>query len=137
MLYQLDRWDNQKLSPNLWHHEFRCKCNNHDCDFTLVHSSVLEAFEELRRKTGGQPLVVTSGYRCQVHNKDVGGVPKSRHKRGFAIDIACPPHIDQEEFYRMSSESGFTYCLLYPEENFVHCQISPKKKFDSYLISEA
>lgn len=137
MFILLDKWEEQRLSENLGHHEVRCKCKDPECNHTFLHTTVIEAFECLRRKSGNQPLLITSAYRCQSHNAHVGGVPKSLHKRGLAVDVMVPPHINQEEFYKMASESGFTFCLLYPEENFVHCQISLKKKFEHYLSSEA
>ncbi len=28
-----------------------------------------------------------SGYRCEVHNKNVGGAKRSKHKLGIAADI--------------------------------------------------
>ena len=136
MFHQLDKWDERRLSGNLGHHEIRCKCKYPECNHTMIHSTLIEAFETLRQKAGNSPLTITSAYRCQMHNMDVGGVPKSMHKRGLALDIRVPPHIDDEEFYKMCSESGFTFCLQYPEEGFVHCQITLKKKFEHYLSHE-
>lgn len=136
MFHQLDKWDERQLSEHLSHHEVRCRCKYPQCNHTLIHSTIIEAFETLRQKSGNHSLSITSGYRCQMHNDDVGGTPKSMHKRGLALDIVIPPHIDQEEFYKMASESGFTFCLLYADQNFVHCQITLKKKFEHYLSSE-
>jgi len=36
---------------------------------------------------GNVPVTVTSGCRCEAHNKDVGGVPGSKHVLGEAVDI--------------------------------------------------
>ena len=33
------------------------------------------------------PIVITSGYRCKIHNAHVGGKPRSYHLRGWAADI--------------------------------------------------
>lgn len=35
----------------------------------------------------GQPIAIRSGYRCRVHNAAVGGVPRSQHLDGRAVDI--------------------------------------------------
>ena len=35
------------------------------------------------------PFVITSGYRTEDHNRKVGGVSDSSHKKGLAADIAC------------------------------------------------
>lgn len=39
------------------------------------------------REEYGKPIYVTSGYRCAVINKAVGGVTGSQHLRGEAADI--------------------------------------------------
>ena len=41
------------------------------------------------REIVGAPIHVTSGYRCPVHNKNVGGAPQSYHMRGQAADVYC------------------------------------------------
>lgn len=122
MIYQLEKGAKHKLSPFLSQHEVDCKCKYSDCNFTLIHQSVIDGFEALRLSCGDVPLFITSGYRCQRHNADVGGVPNSHHMRGLATDIICPDHIDQYDFFELCSHAGFTYSLLYPDENFVHCQ---------------
>ena len=33
------------------------------------------------------PFIVSSAYRCEDHNKDVGGYPGSYHLKGRAVDI--------------------------------------------------
>ena len=35
----------------------------------------------------GKPLIVTSGYRSQVHNKNIGGSTNSAHCTGEAVDF--------------------------------------------------
>ena len=40
------------------------------------------------REAYGKPIYVNSGYRCEKHNKAVGGVPKSQHMLGQAADIS-------------------------------------------------
>lgn len=40
----------------------------------------------------GAPIFVTSAYRNKEHNKEVGGVPNSRHLWGEAVDIRMPPN---------------------------------------------
>jgi uncharacterized protein YcbK (DUF882 family) len=36
------------------------------------------------------PLVISSGFRCEAHNKAVGGEADSAHTRGLAADIVIP-----------------------------------------------
>lgn len=35
----------------------------------------------------GQPIYISSGFRCKIHNAKEGGVPKSMHLVGSAVDI--------------------------------------------------
>lgn len=35
------------------------------------------------------PLTINSGYRCETHNRAVGGKPNSEHTKGKAADITC------------------------------------------------
>ena len=39
------------------------------------------------REAYGKPINVNSGFRCEKHNKEVGGVPNSQHVKGEAADI--------------------------------------------------
>jgi uncharacterized protein YcbK (DUF882 family) len=54
---------------------------------------LLDVLERIRAQLGGHPLVVVSGFRCEVHNTRVGGAPRSRHLHGDAADLrfgVCP-----------------------------------------------
>ena len=48
---------------------------------------------EPARKIIGEPIHVTSGYRCLALNRAVGGVAQSYHIRGLAADL----HIDSAD----------------------------------------
>jgi hypothetical protein len=45
--------------------------------------------EEVRALLG-QPIVITSGYRCQALNTQIGGALNSAHMTGQAADFLCP-----------------------------------------------
>ncbi|MBE9589991.1 DUF882 domain-containing protein [Moraxella sp. K127] len=38
----------------------------------------------------GQPIIITSGYRCPTLNRKIGGAKSSAHMFGRAIDFSCP-----------------------------------------------
>ena len=69
--------------------EFRCRCCGglppDACE--NIRALVEEVLDPVREVFGG-PIVVNSGYRCERHNRDVGGVRNSQHLRGEAADIA-------------------------------------------------
>ena len=64
--------------------EFKCPC----CGEVHMNEMFLDRLDAAR-KLAGVPFVITSGYRCPKHNKEVGGVPDSAHVKGFAADIKC------------------------------------------------
>ena len=68
--------------------EFACKCGGKYCDGFPVDISrrVVEVLDTIREYTG-KPVVVSSGLRCQNHNKYVGGVARSYHIDGRAADF--------------------------------------------------
>lgn len=67
---------------NRW--EFKCKCG--ECDKDTVDYRLVVILERLRAHTK-EPITVTSGNRCVLHNEKVGGSPNSQHLFGKAADI--------------------------------------------------
>jgi hypothetical protein len=66
-----------------------------------VRARLLKTAQEFQaiREAWGQPLGVTSFYRPEPINRQVGGVPNSRHVTGQAMDI-YPVNRGLEEFYQ-------------------------------------
>ena len=63
--------------------EFACPC----CGRADMDEDFLEMLDEAR-SIAGLPFIITSGYRCARHNREVGGRPNSAHLRGLAADIS-------------------------------------------------
>lgn len=42
---------------------------------------------------GGSPLIISSGYRCPMLNRAVGGSTSSQHMTGEAVDIRLPTKV--------------------------------------------
>ena len=78
--------ENFLLCLGLKYNEFKCKCNNKRCRYTVISNKFLEKYSHFREDLD-LPVLVTSGFRCQVHNEKVGGVENSFHTMGFAIDV--------------------------------------------------
>ena len=76
---------NRKLSEHFGSSEFDCHGNG-CCTSTVINEKLVE-YLELLRKHFGKPITITSGYRCIVHNRNVGGATGSRHGKGDAADI--------------------------------------------------
>lgn len=79
--------DNTQLTPHFNAHEFKCKCGKvHD---TLISEELVSKLEELYAKLNCSKIIVTSGYRCSMHDRAVGGNGSGQHTKGTAADICC------------------------------------------------
>jgi len=67
--------------------EFACKCGTH-CDGwpARMDIRVVKIADRARAHFGAAGEVV-SGLRCEIHNRNAGGVSNSRHLTGKAIDL--------------------------------------------------
>lgn len=68
------------------------------------------------RHIAGVPFVVNSGYRTEQHNADVGGVPNSPHRGGWAADISAPDGEGRRRWVIRAAlaQAGFTRIGEYP-----------------------
>ena len=55
------------------------------------------------REKLGKPILISSGFRCPVLNKAVGGVANSQHQKGLAADLVCA---DMESLEKVLRETG-------------------------------
>lgn len=115
----ISKYSNCMLHPNLHHDEIKCRCKREECHYTLVSPALLQCWSELRSEMNS-PINVTSGFRCQVHNKEVGGMDMSRHTMGMAVDLTHP---DIEKLHN-KAKYIFDVVIYYKEERFVHCHIN-------------
>jgi len=72
----------KQLSEHFKSGEFACPC----CGGIEVDPELIVALEKIRAHFGNK-VIVTSGYRCKKHNREVGGAADSFHCRGMAADI--------------------------------------------------
>lgn len=70
------------LTRNFSRAEFACPC----CDRADMDLGFVAKLQELRFFID-QPIRVTSGFRCPMHNEVVGGAENSKHLAGIAADI--------------------------------------------------
>lgn len=79
--------DSTQLSAHFNVREFRCKCGStHDI---LISSELINKLEQLHAAFHCSKIIVTSGYRCPTHDKNVGGNGSGQHTKGTAADICC------------------------------------------------
>lgn len=69
---------------------------------------------ETMRELCGKPLVLSCGYRCPEHNRDVGGVSNSQHIYGRAADVQVPDGMTVYELYDIAEQAGADGIGIYP-----------------------
>lgn len=70
------------ITPNFARSEFACPCG---CTLSAPHPVLVVGLQRLRDIIR-HPIVITSGSRCPVHNKAVGGSPHSLHMQHRDFD---------------------------------------------------
>lgn len=107
--------------------EFRCKGEECGCGHSLpengMDATLLILLEEVRSRLGSA-ITISSGYRCPIHNANVGGVIDSQHVQGCAADcIQSVLSIDdfatlvEDTMADLGIEGGIG---RYYDEGFVH-----------------
>lgn len=76
-----------KYFKNFSKGEFKCKCKGKGCNGypSKIHMRTVMLAQYIRNRINA-PFGLTSGLRCKLHNKNVGGVEKSKHLEGRALD---------------------------------------------------
>ena len=77
-----------------------------DCGGSFISPKVLDGLNKIRETTQRR-FRVTSGYRSRDKNKKVGGVSKSMHIKGLALDMTVPKPY-RSVFYAAAVKAGFT-----------------------------
>ena len=85
------------------------------------------------------PFVINSAYRCEKHNKEVGGVKNSAHCGGYAVDIKI--HNSTELFKILSSifslaKQNNPRILYYPKKSFIHLDFDHSKPNPLFKVME-
>ena len=101
--------------------ELACKC----CGKVHISPELRTRLESLR-SMAGKPVIITSCYRCQKHNDDVGGVRDSQHICGRAADIKVKG-LSPQEVARLARRSGFTFIKTY--STWTHVDIREQRHY--------
>ncbi len=79
----------------------------------------------------GKPIIISSGYRCERHNRSVGGATASKHKAGMAADIMIAG-VSPSEVAKYAESIGAKGIGLYETAKdgyFVHIDTRVTKSF--------
>lgn len=89
--YHIPRGVDVRLSKNLMAHEVVCQGKG-CCTESIISKRMVETYQDIRDEYGDAIEIATaggSGYRCDTHNREVGGAAGSLHKLGCAFDMHC------------------------------------------------
>jgi len=93
--------------------EFACKC----CGKVRLDPLFVAQLEKARG-LAGVPFIITSGYRCPKHNKEVGSTSQN-HTSGKAADIKATDGPTRGKILKGLYRAGFDRIGIGP--NFIHC----------------
>ena len=103
--------------------EFACK----HCGKNEMKQSFLFKLKEARR-IADTSFVLSSAYRCDIHNANVGGVKGSSHTKGYAVDIRVTD--DRKRFKVIAALMEVGFNRIGVSGNFIHVDNDPSKSED-------
>ena len=93
--------------------EMECHC----CHFQAMDPDFMQKLNAARAMAD-IPFYITSGFRCDQHNKDVGST-STNHTTGRAVDIRCTSSPNRKIIIAALLEAGMSG--LGVGKDFIHC----------------
>ena len=97
------------------------------CAYHLLHVLVDQLLDPIR-EAWGEPIVVSSGYRCPELNALVGGAQHSHHLLGCAADLIAGNRDDHRRLFKlivqMQQSGQIRFTQLIAEDNYRWIHIS-------------
>lgn len=121
-MQMLNEINNIIIAPYFHLFEFACPY----CRRVMLHPKLLTKLGELRGRVA-RPVTITSGYRCFIHNQEVGGVDNSYHCIGLAADIKVRD-INLIELLEICEKIDFAGIGFYEKRQFIHLDVRPTKR---------
>lgn len=114
------------VSRSFKRREFACKDG---CGLGLgdgeINSELIEVIQDVRDHFG-EPIVISSGLRCQKHNARVGGAPKSQHLLGTAADLRIAKVAPAKVYEYLNAKYPDKYGVG-RYDTFTHIDVRPTK----------
>ena len=88
-------------------------------NINLLVDNVLDPIRDIAHT----PILITSGYRCPIVNKLVGGADNSQHMSGCAADFHVKGYnhsMMYEVFLYIFNTLEFDQLIYYPSKNIIH-----------------
>ena len=82
------------------------------------------------REAWGQPIYVTSGYRCAALNRAVGGAERSQHMSGEAADVTAGSREDNRRLWQLLQQLRLPVDQVINEHNYrwLHISYGPRHR---------
>lgn len=128
-MIEFKKGDSAQISKNFQYKEFDCHGKG-CCSTTIIDEKLVEYVQRIRDHFG-KPVTITSPYRCEVHNRRVGGATKSYHMQGKAADIVVQG-ISSREVAKYAESIGILGIGLYEtsaDGYFTHIDTRTTKSF--------
>jgi zinc D-Ala-D-Ala carboxypeptidase len=122
MIRKFKKGEGVKLSPHFVSDEFDCRCTRAQCDSTYIDDELFAGLEAFRLLREG-PLRILSGYRCNAHNKEVGGAHDSFHPLGMAADIESSDPKEESKRAELVTQFKSGGIGIYPKRGFLHLDV--------------
>lgn len=97
-----------RLSKNFFLDEYECNCGRADCDAPKYPKFDFVDKLQAVRDACGFALRITSWVRCDFWNRAIGGAKSSKHKTGYAVDIACVNSVKRRKLVYELLKHGFS-----------------------------
>ena len=119
---------NKTIRTHFTDREMDCGCG---CQKTVAPELLvrLEALRALIEKS----LTITSGARCEKHNRAIGGATHSWHLNGLAVDIACTDSKLRIDILRNAGKLGFNGIGI--AKTFIHLELRPVENGCCFLYN--
>lgn len=128
-MIEFKKGDSAQISKNFQYKEFDCHGKG-CCSTTIIDEKLVEYVQRIRDHFG-KPVTITSPYRCEVHNRRVGGATKSYHMQGKAADIVVQG-VPSREVAKYAESIGILGIGLYEtsaDGYFTHIDTRTTKSF--------
>lgn len=118
-----------KITANFQYREFDCQGSG-CCTSTIIDEQLVRYVQKIRDHFG-KPITITSPYRCETHNRRVGGASRSYHMQGKAADIVVQG-VSSREVAKYAESIGILGIGLYETASdgyFTHIDTRTSKSF--------
>lgn len=108
--------------------EFECHC----CGENEMDQYFIDRLQMLRNEIS-RGMIINSGFRCELHNREVGGSARSSHLLGLAADVSIA-HFSSISLSSFIERSFKYFTGIGISKSFIHldCRNNSKPKLWIY-----